>query len=169
MKKIWKLLFLVTLGLFTLNSCEDVPSPYPYPTVGGNDGANAGEAIGEGTLANPYNSVAAANYAKSLGGEESPKDVYIKGKVVSVSENYSTQFGNATFTISDDGTSAGEFTVYRALYLGNKKYTKGDQLKPGDEVIVCGKVVNFMGNTPETVQGKAYLLPPTVSTAARCT
>lgn len=286
MKKIWKLLFLVTLGLFTLNSCEDVPEPYPYPTVGGNGngstdageaigdgtsenpfnitavnkfikegegldktvyikgivsatkeisptygnatfyisddgstnnqfyiyrcyglnnkkiksedevkvgdeviicgkvmnynntyetvqnqayiysingkvsdntGETTGEATGDGTLTNPYNSVAATNYAKSLGSEESPKDVYIKGKVVSVSENYGTQFGNATFTISDDGTSAGEFTVYRALYLGNKKYTEGDQLKPGDEVIVCGKVVNFMGNTPETVQGKAYL------------
>ena len=47
--------------------------------------------------------------------------------------------------------------VFRALYLGNKKYTSGDLLKEGDEVIVCGRVVNYRGNTPETAQGKAYL------------
>ena len=27
----------------------------------------------------------------------------------------------------------------------------------GNEVIVCGKVVNYKGNTPDTVGGKAYL------------
>ena len=42
-------------------------------------------------------------------------------------------------------------------YLENKKYTEGDVLTQGDDVIVCGKVVNFRGNTPETVQGSAYL------------
>ena len=27
----------------------------------------------------------------------------------------------------------------------------------GDEVIICGKLMNYKGNTPETVSGKAYL------------
>lgn len=124
---------------------------------GGGGSEETGTATGDGTLANPYNSVAAIAYAKSVGDTESDKDVYIKGKVASITEQYGTQFGNATFTISDDGTSTNAFTVYRALYLGNAKYTSGDLLNEKDEVIVCGKVTCFKGNTPETVQGKAYL------------
>ena len=77
--------------------------------------------------------------------------------MVSVKEQYSTQFGNASYYISDDGTSAGQFYVFRSMYLGNKKYSSGDLLKEGDEVIVCGKLMNYMGNTPETVQNESYL------------
>ena len=126
---------------------------------GGNTGGETGKATGDGTEANPFNSVAANNYASSLAaGAESDKDVYIKGKVVSVKEQYGTQYGNATFYISDDGTTTGQFYVFRALYLNNEKYTSGELLQPGDEVVICGKVTNYMGNTPETVQGKAYLV-----------
>ena len=118
-----------------------------------------GEATGDGTKDNPYNSVAANKYTSSLAsGAESDKDIYIKGKVVSVKEQYGTQFGNATFYISDDGKADNQFYVFRALYLDNKKYASGATLNPGDEVVVCGKVTNYMGNTPETVQGKAYLV-----------
>ena len=60
-------------------------------------------------------------YTKSFKSIE--QDDVIKGKVVSIRENYTTQYGNASFTISDDGTNKGTFLVYRALYLGNKKYT----------------------------------------------
>ena len=119
----------------------------------------AGQPTGDGTQANPYNSVAANQYASSLAsGAESDKDIYVKGKVVSVKEQYGTQYGNATFYISDDGTSDNQFYVFRALYLNNEKYTSGATLNPGDEVVVCGRVTNYMGNTPETVQGKAYLV-----------
>jgi len=117
-----------------------------------------GEAKGTGTLQDPYNSVAANEAASALAsGAESATDVYIKGKVVSVKEQYGTQYGNATFYISDDGTEDGQFYVFRALYFGNEKYTSGPQLKKGDEVIVCGRLTNYMGNTPETVQNKAWL------------
>lgn len=124
------------------------------PNGGGDD---SGTATGDGTLANPFNSVAAIAYAKQVGNAESEKEVYIKGKVAEITEQYGTQFGNATFTVSDDGTSSNAFTVYRALYLGNKKYTSGALLEVGNEVIVYGKVTCYMGNKPETVQGKAYL------------
>ncbi len=127
-------------------------------TEGGSGGDQPqGEATGDGTLANPFNAVAAYNYAKSVGNAESDKEVYIKGKVSTITEQYGTQYGNSTFNISDDGKEANEFTIYRAYYLGNVKYTSGDLLKQGDDVIVCGKVTCYMGNTPETVQGKAYL------------
>ncbi len=123
------------------------------------DTPDTGVATGDGTKENPYNSVAANKYASSLAADtESDKEVYIKGKVVSVKEQYGTQYGNATFYISDDGKEDNQFLVFRALYLNNEKYTSGTTLNPGDEVVVCGKVTNYYGNTPETVQSKAYLV-----------
>lgn len=125
---------------------------------GGDDKPVTGEAKGDGTLENPFNSVAANQYASSLAaGAESDKDVYIKGKIVSIRENFTTQYGNAAFYISDDGTSTDQFYVFRTLYLNNVKYTEGDVLSVGDEVVICGRVTNYMGNTPETVQNKSYL------------
>lgn len=157
MKKLFLLLAIATLT-FGFTACEDVPAPYTVSTPG--EGGEEEEILpeGDGTLDNPYNCLAANNYAAALAdGEESPT-VYIKGKVVSVKEQYSTQYGNASFYISDDGTSKDQFYVYRALYLGNVKYTSGTLLQAGDEVVICGRVTNYMGNTPETVQGKAYLV-----------
>jgi len=127
-------------------------------SAGGSD-QPAGEPKGTGTQADPYNATAAINLAKSLAsGAESP-EVYIKGKVSSVKEAYSSNFGNGTFYISDDGTTNGDqFYVFRALYLGNKPFVDGNtQIKVGDDVVIYGKVTNFQGNTPETVQKKAYL------------
>ena len=127
---------------------------------GGSDTPSTpGTAQGDGTKENPYNAAGATAYANSLGADvNSPADVYIKGKVASIEEAYGAQFGNGSFTISEDGTATNGFKVWHALYLGNKKYTDGQTaLKVGDEVIVCGKVVNYKGNTPETVQGQAFL------------
>lgn len=127
---------------------------------GGSDTPSTpGTAQGDGSQANPYNALGAANYAKSLGTDvNSEQNVYIKGKVAQIDEAYNTQYGNGSFLISEDGTTSNTFKVWRALYLGNKKYTEGQTaLKVGDEVIVCGKVVNYKGNTPETVQGQAFL------------
>ena len=123
---------------------------------GGSTDQPAGEAKGDGSLNNPYNAVAAANLAKSLTSGNSD-NVYIKGKVVSIKENFTTQYGNATFYISDDGTEAGQFYVFCTLYLGNKKYESGDLLKQGDEVVIYGKVTNYQGNTPETVQNESFI------------
>ncbi len=138
-------------------SCEDVPAPFDLPTPDDPTPEQTVDPAGSGTQADPYNVAAAIEFAQKLQvGEESQQDIYIKGKVASIRENYTAQYGNATFNISDDGTSKVTFTVYRALYLGNKKYTSGDLLKEGDEVIVCGKVTNYNG-TLETQQNKAFL------------
>ena len=138
-------------------SCEDVPAPFDLPTPDDPTPEQTVDPAGSGTQADPYNVAAAIEFAEKLQvGEESQQDIYIKGKVASIRENYTAQYGNATFNISDDGTSKVTFTVYRALYLGNKKYTSGDLLQEGDEVIVCGKVTNYNG-TLETQQNKAFL------------
>ncbi len=126
------------------------------------DGGNTptpGTATGDGTASNPFNSVAANNYASSLAADVTSDGViYVKGIISSVKEQFSTQYGNASFYISDDGSTTNQFYVFRALYLNNEKYTTGTNIKVGDEVVVCGKVVNYKGNTPETVQNEAYLV-----------
>ena len=160
MKKLTLSLFALAMTAMTFTSCEDVPAPYDYPgTGGGNTDQPTGEATGTGTAEDPFNCLAAINYTSALDADvESTDDIYIKGKIVSIEEEYTTTYGNASFTISEDGTSSNTFKVWRALYIGNQKYTEGqDQIKVGDEVVVCGKVVNYKGNTPETSQGKAYL------------
>ena len=125
-------------------------------------GANA-----KGTLANPYTPAEAAAAVAGLSWTsnteyESTDDVYMKGKICRIADKGTFTeggtYGNASFFLSGDGTGDGEFQVYRALYLGNKKFEAGQtDIKVGDEVIICGKLMNYKGNTPETVSGKAYV------------
>ena len=161
---------MAAMAAFTFSSCEDVPEPYTMPTKPETGGTTEGVAKGTGTAADPYNSVAVANYCKTLeAGVESDKEVYIKGKVVSIKEQFSTSFGNGSFYIADDETSE-KFYIFRSLYLGNKKWTTNDpELKEGDEVVVCAKVMNYMGNTPETVANKTYLVSLNGKTAGGTT
>ena len=127
-------------------------------TGGGSD--ITGTPKGTGTKDDPFNSVAANQMASKLAsGAKTDKQYYIKGKVVSVKEAFSAQFGNASFYISDDGKEDNKFYVFRTLYLGNEKWTEGKtNVAVGDEVVVCGSLTNYMGNTPETVQGETYLV-----------
>ena len=158
MKKTIYSLLTLALAVFAFTSCEDVPAPFDFPTGGGSTPSASVDPAGSGTLADPYNVAAAIEYAKTLeAGAESPSSIYIKGVVSSIREEYTTQYGNGTFSISDDGTANNQFLVYRALYLGNKKFASGDtQIQVGDSVVICGIVTNYNG-TLETQQNKAYL------------
>ncbi|MCR4612900.1 MAG: DUF6359 domain-containing protein [Bacteroidaceae bacterium] len=124
------------------------------------------EPKGSGTLDDPYNAAKANQVAKALPKDGKSDVVYIAGKVATIKSNgnYDAKntsgqyYGNATFFISDDGSTNNTFQVYQALYLGNKKYDgNGDLLKQGDDVIICGKLTNYLGTTPETAKGEAYL------------
>lgn len=128
-------------------------------TEGGGTGVT-GTPKGTGTKDDPFNSVAANAEANKLAANAvSEQGYYIKGKVVSVKEAFSAQYGNASFYISDDGKADGQFLVFRSLYLGNQKWTEGQpNIAEGDEVVVYGKLTNYYGNTPETAQGTTYLV-----------
>ena len=111
------------------------------------------EPKGSGTQADPYNAAAANKAAEGLKDGEEKKDVYVSG-IISQIKELSTQFGNASFYISDDGKTEGsQFYVFRALYLNGAKFTAEDQIKVGQKVVVKGSLVNFKGNTPELAQG----------------
>ena len=94
---------------------------------------------------------------------------YVKGKISSIKEAFGEQFGNANFNISDDGTESGPvFTAYRVLFLENKKWVNGyTQINVGDIAVVYGEVMNFKGNTPETVANKGYLYSLNGETVAK--
>ena len=120
----------------------------------------SGEAKGTGTQDDPFNAVAATNFVASLEADQATEqDYYVKGKIVGITDSnqFSSQYGNCTFSISDDGSDNNAFLIYRTLYLGNVKYTEGVLPQAGDEVVICGKLVNYKGNTPETVQNQSYI------------
>ena len=129
-------------------SDEGEPTPVPTP-----------EAKGDGTLANPYNAIAAINVAATLAsGGKTETDVYVKGIISNVKYTYSSTYGTAQFSISDDGKDDNSFLCYNVLYLENQKFTEDNttNVKVGDEVIICGKLTNYNG-TLETSKEEAYL------------
>ncbi|MDD6746111.1 MAG: Ig-like domain-containing protein [Bacteroidales bacterium] len=81
----------------------------------------------------------------------STEKVYVKGKISKIDE-VSTQYGNATYFISDDGTETNQLKVFRGYYLNNEKFTAADQINVGDEVIVYGVLINYNNTTPEINQ-----------------
>ncbi len=115
---------------------------------------------GDGSLANPYSaSEAYAAVSAMEANVNSTEDLYVKGKISYVKSAFSSGYGTAIFNISDDGTSEGpQFQCYSVFYLGNVKWADGDaQIAVGDDVVVCGKLVNYSGTTPETASKKAYV------------
>ena len=108
---------------------------------------------GSGTLEDPYSVAGVIEYVEELGADvKSDDEVYVKGVVTSIEEAYSSQFGNATFYIKDDQSSDKQFYAFRIKFLGNEKWALGNtQIAVGDEVIIHSRVVNYKGNTPETV------------------
>ncbi|MBQ4063776.1 MAG: hypothetical protein IJC92_05840 [Bacteroidaceae bacterium] len=167
--KTLKYLFIAALAIFSFNACEDVPVPYEIPTINGSGGTGGGSVSipeGDGTLESPYNPAGVNDYISTLGADKnSDKAIYVKGIICSIKEAPNSQYGNATFYISADGkTTSEQFYVYRCYNLENKKFTDNDVLKVGDEVIIYGKVVNYKGNTPETVQSEAYIYSHSATT-----
>ena len=116
---------------------------------------------GAGTKENPY-TVADANKIIASLGSATSEEVFVKGKVVKIDE-VDTNFGNATYYMSDDGTENGQLYVYRGSYLGGDKFTANSRFNVGDDIIICGQLVNFKGKTPEVTQGNwIYSLNGTV-------
>lgn len=163
MKKINNILMAAAILLGTLTSCQDVPMPYNNPLDYQKPKPDEVviEPAGNGTKESPYNVAGALQFLNTLEADvESDKDIYITGVVTSITESFSTQYGNATFVISDTDEGTNKFTFYRGLYLGNTKYSNANDvnIQEDDVVVICGRIVNYRGSMPETVQNKAYVV-----------
>ena len=133
--------------LYSLNGTSEEAS-------GGGDERAA--ASGAGTEADPYNVSAALGVAEKLtytssSNYQKVENVFVKGKISALGE-FSSEFGNYTYTLADEGFSAG-MDVYRGFYFDGAKFTAKDQLKVGDVVVVNGFLMNYKGNTPQIGQG----------------
>lgn len=98
------------------------------------------EPSGSGTLEDPFNVAGANDYLDNDGDQDAY--VYVKGIISSISE-VSTSYGNATYYISDDGTTSNQFYVYRGYGLNNTKFTSEDDIAVGDTVIIYGQLIIY--------------------------
>ena len=130
-------------------------------TFAGNDNYNGAsafyvltvkaEATGdENSADNPYT---VAEAQALFDNDQLPEDlVFVKGVVASISE-VNTQYGNATYNISDDGTEDNQLLVYRGKYLDGDAFTSADQLQVGDTVVVYGSLILYKNTTREFTSG----------------
>lgn len=123
---------------------------------------------GAGSQACPFNikgaiSAATGNFLNA------DKDYYVAGTITKVKDQFSTQYGNATFWLSDDGThfvsedgknttdKTHDFEAYQVWWLNNVPWTEGQPtVSVGDKVVLCGKLTNYSG-LAETSKQKAYV------------
>ena len=75
-------------------------------------------------------------------GDALSETVFVKG-IISQIDNVSTDYGNATYWISDDGTTATQLECYRGLFLNGENFTSEDQLQLGATVIVTGTLTKY--------------------------
>lgn len=112
-----------------------------------------------GSYRNPFNAEAAAAYIEG-GGKD---NVFVKGVVSElVNGGFSTQYGNGSFFISDDGKKYGEptkdFEAYQVFYLGNQKWVDGDdQISVGDKVVIYGPLTKYKTTYETQGKGAAYI------------
>jgi hypothetical protein len=116
----------------------------------------------------PFTVAEAIAKCQEIGGTSDGEIYYAKGKISSIKE-ISTSYGNGTFNISADGTDNNALTCYRSFFLDNQKFTDENQIAVGDEVIVCGKLVNYTDKngvvTPE-FSGNVYIYSLTKGSGA---
>ena len=90
---------------------------------------------GDGTQANPLDITRALAYAKL--NKRDPNTYYIQG-VISQIDEVSTQYGNARYYLSNDGSTTDQLQVFRGLYLNGDKFTNPSQISVGKKVLILG-------------------------------
>ncbi len=105
----------------------------------------------KGTADSPYSASTALQMIKD-GKYAAGENVYVAGIISSIKE-VSTQYKNATYSISDDGSATNALTVFRGKYLAGADFTAEGQIKVGDNVVVYGMLTNHSTGGPQVDQG----------------
>ena len=113
------------------------------------------EGSGHGTAEDPFN-VARALALVESGNHDSGVEVYVKGIISQVNE-VSTQYGNATYFISDDGKTDSQLEIYRGYYINGERFTDENQIQEGKKVVVAGKLTLYNGETIEFTTGSKII------------
>ncbi len=108
-----------------------------------------------GTIDNPYTVAQALEIINA--GTYTKDKVYVSG-IVSKIDEISTQYGNATYYISDDGKTDKQLQVFRGYTLGGEKFQSEDDLMVGDKVIVWGVLTLYNSKTPEITGSQLYAI-----------
>lgn len=153
MKKIIYSVMMLAVAAFTFTSCEDVPMPYDMPGYTADKDEPIAQLVGDGTVENPYN-VASALYLITE-GKTTDEAVAVEGIISQIDEIDTGSFGNATYYISDDGTTGKQLQVYRGYYLNGARFKDKAAIKVGDKVIVSGQLTYHNQKTPEFAQGSS--------------
>lgn len=152
MKKIIYSVMMLAMAAFSFTSCEDVPMPYDMPGSASDKDEPLVQLVGDGTVENPYN-VASALYLITE-GKTTDEAVAVEG-IISQIDEIDTGFGNATYYISDDGTTAKQLEVFRGYSLNGDRFKDKAEIKVGDKVIIYGQLVYYNQKTPEFTQGSS--------------
>lgn len=92
-------------------------------------------------------------------------EVYVSGKISAISE-VSTEHGNATYNISDNGEDTNSMIIYRGKYIGGDSFTSEDQIEVGGNVVVKGQLTEYKGKN-QLAQGNelvSYVAPTPAKT-----
>lgn len=142
---------VVVRGKLTMyNTTKEMAQGSAIVSINGNGGGTT--TGGDGTAASPYNVAQIISAAKAMSESDKKENVYVTGTISEIKE-VSTSYGNASYYISDDGTTGTQFYIFRGYYLDGAKFTSADQIKVGQKVTITGTLVNYKGNTPEMSQG----------------
>ena len=113
---------------------DDTPTPDP-----------TGTPEGDGTMANPWNVAAVTKaYAENNSFYDASKEYYVKGIVTNVA-TFNSTYGSLSYYIADEANGTNTFYVYSGLGLEQSKFSSKNDLKTGDEVVVCGKFTVYNG------------------------
>ena len=97
------------------------------------------------TEANPYSAAEAVDLAGQLAANGTLDGVYVSGIISEITQAYSPNYGNVTFTISEDGLTTGtQFTIFRI------PAESADDFKVGDAVEIKGTLKNYKGSNQTT-------------------
>lgn len=85
--------------------------------------------------------------------------VKVTGIVCKIQE-ISTQYKNATYYISDDGSYGADnwLEIYRGKWLDGADFTDENAFSVGDELTIKGVLMLYNNSVPETVQGTAFVV-----------
>ena len=117
---------------------------------GGNGGGNDNDSTGTVPPAEGVITCAQAVEICKATGETATTDTYtIRGYVTEIKEAYTDQYKNVSCWMADEKGGGQVFLAFRV-----KPVNAADQaVKVNDYIEVKGKLVNYMGNTPETTAG----------------